>query len=63
MKPETTRDISNVKRPLPAQSPRGRAMYTIDWYLNGATRTLQHDHPGLTVAQLNPLPLCPTTQA
>jgi len=33
---------------LPA-SPRGRALFTVDWFLNGKPVLNNHDNPGLTL--------------
>lgn len=33
-------------------TPRGRALHTIDWFLNGKPVLSQHDNPHLTVHQV-----------
>lgn len=38
------------------QTPRGRALYTIDYFLNGRPVLDNHDHPRLTL--LNGIPCC-----
>ena len=30
-------------------TPRGRALYTVDWFLNGKPVLQHHDHPRMTL--------------
>ena len=40
-----------VHRPLPElpRSGRGRALYTVDWFLNGKPVLRSHDNPQLSI--------------
>ena len=46
--------VISIKRthPLPTTA-RGRAMYTIDWFLNGQPSSHNHDNPSLTIKDNN----------
>lgn len=57
----TTTILENpVKKQHPTRTvpvtPRGRALYTVDWFLNGRPVLSNHDNPRMTLS--NGMPCC-----
>lgn len=43
---------ARITRDVPATA-RGRALYTVDWFLHGRVQARQHDQASLTLSRLN----------
>ena len=43
----------NEDEPIVPRTPRGRALYTVDWFLNGKPVLRNHDNPGLKLTDGN----------
>ena len=46
----TATDTTHQKSRNMPSTPRGRALYTIDWFLNGKPVLRNHDNPQLSIA-------------